>query len=174
MERDFIQQFNDKKTKIIQQFVDICADLGIDYCFIGEIAVNAYVDEPAFSYSNEVILPNDSLEDFLREARKYFRVKEFPHKVALHDPDAACFLEIALNQSHPGIWPEMATTVFTGLELNIPSIKALIDLKLAQYSNDLLPKSKRLKALTSICQIIEKYPEFMQILPDEINALVKK
>ncbi|MEI6126281.1 MAG: hypothetical protein WCQ99_06965 [Pseudomonadota bacterium] len=58
--REFLNSLAKGKSDIIQELLDILSETGSDYCLIGGLAVNAYV-EPIVSLNVDIIVTVDSI-----------------------------------------------------------------------------------------------------------------
>ena len=58
--KEFMNKVVNGEVDILQQFLDLLAELEIDYCVIGGLAVNAYVD-PVVSLDLDVIITTSDL-----------------------------------------------------------------------------------------------------------------
>ena len=60
------------KEDVLQQFLDLLNELEIDYCVIGGLAVNAYV-EPVVSLDLDIVVAADAIDKLSKAAKKFLR-----------------------------------------------------------------------------------------------------
>jgi len=79
----FINKISNSESDILQTILNILQDLGSDYCIIGGLAVNAYV-EPVVSLDLDLIVATKDLDKVLKAAiAQGLRVEYFEHSINL-------------------------------------------------------------------------------------------
>ncbi len=69
--KEFINLISNGQEDVIGNFLKLLNDNKIDYCVIGGLGVNAYV-EPVVSLDLDIVLIADAIEQLLIKAEKYF------------------------------------------------------------------------------------------------------
>lgn len=67
---------------VLQKFLNLLEKKEIDYCVIGGLAVNAYVD-PVVSLDLDIVVAADAIEELIKETEKIFTIKKFSHSLNL-------------------------------------------------------------------------------------------
>jgi len=81
--REFLNSLAKGKADILQQLLGLLAETGSNYCLIGGLAVNAYV-EPVVSLDVDIVVATGNIEALANAARALnMKVEEFPHSINL-------------------------------------------------------------------------------------------
>jgi hypothetical protein len=84
--KEFLNRVANSETDIFQELLSILAKTGSDYCLIGGLAVNAYV-EPVVSLDLDLVVAADETEKICNEALKRgFKLEKFEHSINLTRP----------------------------------------------------------------------------------------
>ncbi len=78
-EKEFMNNLANGEVDILQLFLDLIGELNVEYCVIGGLAVNAYV-EPIVSLGLDVVVVTNSINKLRQSGEKMFIIKEFPHR----------------------------------------------------------------------------------------------
>ena len=79
--KEFLNSLAKGKTDILQQLLGILTETGSNYCLIGGLAVNAYV-EPVVSLDVDIVVAADNIIAVANTARSQnMKVEAFPHSV---------------------------------------------------------------------------------------------
>lgn len=68
--KEFVNAIANGKTDIIQELLNILAETGTDYCLIGGLAVNAYV-EPVVSLDMDIVVAVEDLAAVCKTASEW-------------------------------------------------------------------------------------------------------
>lgn len=72
----FMTRLANGQADVVQQFLDLLNDLKIDYCVIGGLAVNAYV-EPVVSLDLDLVVAVEAIDRLVKIATSTLRSKNF-------------------------------------------------------------------------------------------------
>lgn len=79
--KEFLNALAKGRDDVLQQLIGILTETGSDYCLIGGLAVNAYV-EPVVSLDVDIVVAIDSIVTVANAAKsRKMKVEEFPHRV---------------------------------------------------------------------------------------------
>jgi hypothetical protein len=76
--RQFFNAVSNGGDAVLRRVLDLLKKARADYCVIGGLAVNAYV-EPVVSLDLDIVVITDALDTFLSLARRTFKIERFPH-----------------------------------------------------------------------------------------------
>ena len=91
--KKFLNALANGKVDIIKEIINLLAELNIDYCLIGGLAVNAYA-EPVVSMDLDLVLTLADTEKLIEEAKNKFKVEKFPHSINLTHPQSDLRIQI--------------------------------------------------------------------------------
>jgi len=76
--KEFMNSVINGQENILQQLLDLLNDMKIDYCVIGGLAVNAYV-EPVVSLDLDIVVVAEAIDRLIKAVEKAFNIDKFPH-----------------------------------------------------------------------------------------------
>ncbi|MGD9972453.1 MAG: hypothetical protein AB7S77_05280 [Desulfatirhabdiaceae bacterium] len=92
--KEFLNSLAKGKSDVIQQLLCILAETGSDYCLIGGLAVNAYV-EPVVSLGVDIVIAVSNMETVADAAVKQkFKLEVFPHSLNLSAPGSDIRIQV--------------------------------------------------------------------------------
>ncbi len=75
--KEFMDFVSNGREDILQQMLDLLNEMKVDYCVIGGLAVNAYV-EPVVSLDLDLVVFTEATDNLLKAAEKIFNIGKFP------------------------------------------------------------------------------------------------
>ena len=145
-------------------------DNEIDYCIIGGLGVNAYV-EPVVSLDIDIVVVADAIEQLLIKAEKYFKIERFPHSINLNTAKSDLRIQIQSDLRYQKFIPGSVKMDVVGYDMKAAAVDDILTGKLWAYMDKEMRKSKRQKDLADIFRIIEKYPELNKLIPDSMEHI---
>ena len=85
---------------MLQLFLDAVSSAGAQYCVIGGLAVNAYV-EPVVSLDLDVVVAAEDVERICKAVQGHFRAERFAHSVNLTSAKSSLRIQL---QTDPVTW----------------------------------------------------------------------
>ena len=167
-DREFFNSLANGKSDILQKLIDIITRENIDYCVIGGLAVNAYV-EPVVSLDLDIVVAASKLEKLKKAAINEFEVKEFPHSINLYSPESDLRFQIQTDDSYQEFIARAEEKEVLGYRMKVASVKDVLLGKIWAYSDEQRRMSKRQKDLADIFRIIESFPDLESLLTDDIR-----
>lgn len=168
--KEFINLISNGKEDVIGNFLKLLNDNEIDYCVIGGLGVNAYV-EPVVSLDLDIVIVADAIEQLLKKAEKYFKIEQFPHSINLNSPKSDLRIQIQSDLRYQKFIPESVKMDVMGYDMKVAAVEDILTGKLWAYMDKERRKSKRQKDLADIFRIIEKYPELKKLIPDSMEHI---
>lgn len=165
--KSFYNSILNDKEDILDKFIKILDERNVEYCIIGGLAVNAYV-EPVVSLDLDIVLAVDSLEKFMDEVKEIFKVEEFTHSYNLSSKDSDLRIQIQKDERYQNFIKNAYVKKVLGYELKVAAIEDLLLGKIWVYSDTERLQSKRQKDLADILRLIESNPSLKALLPESI------
>lgn len=170
--KEFMNKIGNGQTDVLQQFIDLLKELNIDYCAIGGLAVNAYV-EPVVSLDLDIIVVAKDLNCLIKSAKKVFKEQKFPHSINLSCPKSDLRIQIQTDPRYQPFIKNASVKEVMGYKLKVARIEDVLQGKIWAYSDEERRASKRQKDLADILRIIEAHHELKTLLPKSIKKLAK-
>ena len=155
---------------ILQQLLDLLHNLKIDYCVIGGLAVNAYV-EPVVSLDLDLVIVAESIGALLKAAEKKFKIERFAHSVNLNSTKSDLRIQIQTDLRYQPFISRALTKEVMGYKMKVATIENVLQGKIWAYSDSQRRKSKRQKDLADIFRLVEAYPDLKKLLPESIKNI---
>jgi len=157
------------KADLIQMFLDIVAETGSEYCLIGGLAVNAYV-EPVVSLDVDVVVAVDDLRSISEIAqRRGLKVTRFEHSVNLLSPYSDLRIQLQTDPRYQRFIAGSSQRQVLGYAMKVTALGDLLQGKVWAYLDETRRRSKRQKDLADILRLIEAYPELRLQLPPRLQ-----
>lgn len=172
--KEFINSVAKGKSDIIQTLLDILVETSSNYCLIGGLAVNAYV-EPVVSLDLDIVATVRDVEAIASVAKKRgFRVEQFEHSVNLSSEASNLRIQIQTDPRYQEFIPDARTRDVLGYRMKVAKLGDVLQGKIWAYMDGDRRKSKRQKDLADILRITEAYPELVAALPQTLRDEVEK
>jgi len=167
--KEFLNSLAKGKADIVQQLLGILTETGSDYCLIGGLAVNAYV-EPVVSLDVDIVVAVDNIVTVANAARMHkMKVEEFPHSVNLTGSESDLRILVQTDPRYQSFIASAAMKEILGYIMKVASLENVLQGKIWAYMDDTRRKSKRQKDLSDISRIIETYPELATKIPQKVK-----
>lgn len=162
--KEFINLISNGKEDVIGNFLKLLNDNAIDYCVIGGLGVNAYV-EPVVSLDLDIVIVSGAIEKLLMKAEKYFKIEHFPHSINLNSTRSDLRIQVQSDQRYQKFIPGSTIKDVMGYNMKVATIEDILTGKIWAYQDEERRNSKRQKDLADIFRITEKYPELKKLIP---------
>jgi hypothetical protein len=171
--KTFLNTIANSKVDILQIFLDILKKTGSSYCFIGGIAVNAYV-EPVVSLDLDIVVDRQDLDRACEAAVKNgFKIKRHEHSINLAQAGSDLRIQLQTDSRYQDFIARARTKKVLGYRMKVAVLEDVLKGKTWAYQDETRRRSKRQKDLADIIRIVEVYPELRRRLPSEIKKLTK-
>ena len=167
-EKEFVNAVANGKSDVIQVFLDTVNRIGVDYCVIGGLAVNAYA-EPVVSLDLDIVISTTDIEDLCKNLTTYFKIERFPHSINLSSSESDLRIQLQTDPRYQAFIPNAALRNVLGYRLKVASVEDVLKGKIWAYSDLQRRMSKRQKDLVDIIRLIEAYPRLTDQVPVEIQ-----
>jgi hypothetical protein len=166
--KEFLNSLAKGKVDILQQLLGILTETGSDYCLIGGIAVNAYV-EPVVSLDVDIVIAVDSIATVSNAARaQKMKVEQFPHRVNISSSESDLRIQVHTDPRYQGFIAGATVKEILGHKMKVAVLGNVLQGKIWAFMDDTRRRSKRQKDLADISRIIETYPELTAKIPQKV------
>ena len=166
--KEFLNSVSNGEEDILQWLLDLLESQKIEYCVIGGLAVNAYV-EPVVSLDLDIVIIASALEDLVAAAGKGFKVEKFTHSYNISSPKSDLRIQIQTDPRYQEFILRSLVREVMGYEMKVASLEDILRGKIWAYSDEQRRGSKRQKDLADIFRIVESYPKLKNKLPLSIK-----
>jgi hypothetical protein len=152
----------------LQQVVAVCEALR-DYCLIGGLAINCYV-EPVYTMDADFALAATHLDTVKqRLATLGFKVEDHEHSIYALRPGSQLSIQFTKDARYADFPARAEVRETLGLRLRVASLADLVQAKIWAWSDPQRRLSKRKKDELDLIRVAEKYPQFIPQLPEAIR-----
>jgi hypothetical protein len=167
--REFMNSVSNGQEDILQQLLDLLTDLKIDYCVIGGLGVNAYV-EPVVSLDLDIVVAAEAIYKLIKAIEKIFNLEKFPHSFNLSSPKSDLRIQLQMDSRYQPFIARSLIKDIMGYKMKVATIEDILQGKIWAHSDKQRRKSKRQKDLADIFRLVESYPELRDLLPESIKT----
>jgi hypothetical protein len=166
---EFLNSLAKGKADILQQLLGILTETGSDYCLIGGLAVNAYV-EPVVSLDVDIVVAVDNVVIVTNAAREQkMKVEGFPRSVNLTGSESDLRIQVQTDPRYQSFIAGATVKEILGYRMKVASLENVLQGKVWAFMDDTRRRSKRQKDLADISRIIEAYPELTTKIPQKVK-----
>ena len=158
------------ETDVVASLLSILERLDAEYCVIGGLGVNAYVD-PVVSLDLDVVIASGSVEDVCREARSVgFHTERFEHSINLTARGSDLRIQLQTDPRYQAFISRQVSREILGYPMRVAALEDVFQGKLWAYLDEGRRRSKRQKDLADIARLLESYPALDRLLPAEVRG----
>lgn len=166
--KEFLNSLAAGKADVLQQLLGILATTQANYCLIGGLAVNAYV-EPVVSLDIDLVVAVDNLASVIDAAKSLnMKVEEFPHSVKLTAAGSELRIQLQTDLRYQDFIAGAAAKQVLGYEMKVASLEHVLQGKLWAFLDATRRRSKRQKDLADISRILESDPNLTAAVPQAV------
>ena len=167
--REFMKSLANGTIDIVQLLLSILDTTGTDYCLIGGLAVNAYV-EPVVSLDIDIVVAVQNTEAVRKAAEAQgLKVEVFPHSINLTGAGSDLRIQLQTDPRYQAFVSTAETRPVLGYAMKVASLANVLQGKVWAYLDDTRRRSKRQKDLADIARLTEAHPELFASLPARIK-----
>jgi len=171
-QKDFMNAVANDKSDVVQAFLNALAELGAEYCIVGGLAVNAYV-EPIVSLDLDVVIAAKDLERVCAAMEKEFSIERFTHSVHLTSDQSYLRIQFQTDPRYQSFLANATEREVLGYRMRVAALEDVLQGKIWAYSGEQRRTSKKQKDLADILRIVEAYPDLEKKLPASIREMHK-
>jgi hypothetical protein len=166
--KEFQKLVTEDKSDFLDRFLALLANLKIDYCVVGGLAVNAYA-EPVVTLDCDVVVVSSRLSELEKAVRNMCRVERFEHSLNLTDPNSKVRIQIQTDEHLQQIIPRRREALVLEREMFVASPEDLLAAKIDAYREPTRRRTKREKDRLDILRLIETQPQLKQLVPLDLQ-----
>jgi hypothetical protein len=166
--KEFMNAVSNGQVDVLQQMLDLLAEKKVDYCVIGGLAVNAFV-EPVVSLDLDLVVVAEAMDDVLTAAEKIFRVEKFPHSINLSSTKSDLRVQLQTDPRYQDFIRRSSLKEVLGYKMKVAAVEDVLQGKIWAYSDQRRRKSKRQKDLADIYRLVEDCPGLKDLLPESLK-----
>ncbi len=153
----------------LAQVAGICESLH-DYCLIGGLAINCYV-EPVYTMDADFVLAASHLVAARQKLEALgFTVQEHPHSLNALRPGSQLRIQFTKDPRYADFPSRAEVRETLGLRLRVACLSDLVQAKIWAWNDAERRLSKRKKDELDLIRIAEKFPQFVPQLPPPIRS----
>jgi hypothetical protein len=166
--KQFFNTISNGGDAILRHILDLLRKARADYCVVGGLAVNAYV-EPVVSLDLDIVVITDALHTFLTMAEKSFKIKRYPHSINLNAKQSDLRIQVQTDQRYQDFISRAVRKKVLGQQMKVGALEDVFQGKLWAYSDKRRRMSKRQKDLADIYRLVEAYPRLKSRAPKSMR-----
>jgi hypothetical protein len=172
--KTFLNSIANGEKDILQIFLDLLAEAGANYCVVGGLAVNAYV-EPVVSLDLDFVVVLKDLEKITKLAEtKGFKIEKHEYRLNLSSPGSDLRIQLQTDSRYQAFIPRSTPKEILGYRMQVARKEDVLQGKVWAYTDETRRRSKRQKDLADIMRLVESYPELENMLPEGIREELKR
>ena len=167
--REFMKALANGTVDILQLLLSILESTGTDYCLIGGLAVNAYV-EPVVSLDIDIVVAVQNTEAVRKAAEAQgLKADVFSHSINLTGTGSDLRIQIQTDPRYQAFVSTADTRLVLGYAMKVASLGNVLQGKVWAYLDDTRRRSKRQKDLADIARLTEAHSELFASLPVRVK-----
>lgn len=171
--KEFYQSVSKSDIDIVQVMLNILSKTESEYCVIGGLAVNAYV-EPVVSLDLDIVVAAGKIDSVVSVAYDLdLRVERFEQSVNLKQSSSALRVQLQTDPRYQEFIQRAEKRSVLGYDLSVASLGDVLQGKVWAFIDETRRKSKRQKDLADIIRLIETYPELLNALPRSLRQSIE-
>jgi len=167
--KEFMNSVSNGREDILQQMLDLLNEMKADYCVIGGLAVNAYV-EPVVSLDLDLVVVAEAIDNLLKAAEKIFNIEKFPYSMNLSSTKSDLRIRLQIDPRYQDFIARSSIKEVMGYEMKVAAVEDVLQGKIWAYFDEERRKSKRQKDLADIFRLVEGYPHLKGLLPESLKT----
>jgi len=137
----------------------------VDYCLIGGLAVDAYV-EPVVSLDVDVVLALNDIETIVQSIQaQRLKVERFEHSVNVGSPNSDIRIQIHIDERYQEFITRAEVKEVLGYQMKVVCVEDVLQGKIWAYEDQTRRQSKRQKDLADIMRLKEVFLVLERLTP---------
>ncbi|MGH9794032.1 MAG: hypothetical protein ACRD5G_04595 [Candidatus Acidiferrales bacterium] len=148
--------------------VEICRRVG-DYCLVGGLAVNCYV-EPVYTVDADFVIVAARTAELKRHLTAAgFAVEEFAHSVNAQAPPSELRIQFTTDPRYQAIIGRAEERIVLGVPTRVARLEDVVQGKLWAYVDPQPRMIRRKKDELDLLRLAERYPHLRETYPPELR-----
>ena len=157
------------ESDFLERIITLLEERGIRFCVIGGQAVNAYAD-PVVSLDLDIVIAVEQLDLARIVLAEHFSLEEFPYSLNINERDSDLRVQVQTDPRYFSFVSRAAERPVLGVTLPVADIADVLQGKVWAASDPARRPSKRLKDLSDIARMLERRPDLIEHVPEEIRT----
>jgi hypothetical protein len=166
--KEFLHRISGSKEDVLGRLFGLLEDLGIPYCVIGGLAVNAYA-EPVVSLDLDLVVLADRVAGLLEALPGGFKAKAFPNSLNLTSSKTDLRIQIQTDPRYQAFLPGARKKDVLGYRIPVARIEDVLKGKAWAALDPKRRPSKRQKDLSDILRLVEVRKDLAVMLPADLK-----
>lgn len=162
--KEFMNIIGNGKDDVLQQFLNLINKMQIEYCVIGGLGVNAYV-EPVVSLDLDIVVVSRAIDKLVEKAKEIFKIEKFQHSFNLKSSKSDLRIQLQIDKRYQNFIEDASIKDLMGYKMKVAKKEDILQGKIWAYSDKERRASKRQKDLADIYRLVETYPSLKKLLP---------
>jgi len=155
------------------RLIEICSSVG-DYCLIGGLAVNCYV-EPVYTLDADFVFAATALRDLTEALRDLgFTIEEHAYSVNATPAKSELRIQFTTDARDQAFVSRAVEIEVLGTRVRVACLEDVAQGKLWAYSDPKRRLSNRKKAELDLIRLAEAYPDLKSGYPQELIDLLSR
>lgn len=155
------------------RLIEVCGSLG-DYCLIGGLAVNCYV-EPVYTLDADIVIVAAALANLTAVLRdEGCKVETHLHSVNATAPKSELRIQVTIDDRYQAFIPRAVEAEVLGVRVRVACLEDVTQGKLWAYADPNRRLSKRKKDELDLIRLAERYPQVKSGYPRELVQLIER
>ena len=161
-------------TDDVMRFVNCLERADIQWCAIGDVAVNHWAEEPMVTHDVDFVVTAEDVERTVEElSAAGFGAKRYEWSVTFTGHSKVS-IQLSTEEVYLS-YPERSIAADVhGILLRVASLEDTLAGKILAWSDSSRRQSKRIKDFADIARLVESHPKLWQSLPDNLQAEVER
>jgi hypothetical protein len=169
--KEFQKLVTGDTSDFLDRFLALLKNLKTDFCVIGGLAVNAYI-EPVVTLDCDVVVASARLAELEAALRKQFRVERFEHSLNVSDIGSDVRIQIQTDPRYQAFVARSREATVLGRTLPVACVADVLAGKLWAYQDSTRRRSKREKDRLDILRLVEAQPELAGQVPEDLRKQI--
>ncbi len=166
--KEFQKLVTGDESDFLDRFLALLRDLKADFCVIGGLAVNAYI-EPIVTLDCDVVVAAAQLAELEAVLRQQFRVERFEHSLNVSDKGSDVRVQIQTDPRYQAFVARSREATVLGRKLPVACAADVLVGKVWAYQDTTRRRSKREKDRLDILRLVEAQPELASQVPEDLR-----
>jgi hypothetical protein len=124
--KQFINAIANGKQDVLSLFIEILEKLGVEYCVIDGLAVNAYA-EPVVSLDLDIVISVQKLDTVCNFAQnKGFKTETFEHSINLTIPDSDLRIQLQTDSRYQSFIEHAHIKTILGYRMMVAAVEDVL------------------------------------------------
>ncbi len=168
--KEAFQQITKGGGDDFSKVISICEQIG-DYCLVGGLAVNCYV-EPVYTLDADLVVHSKQLNPLRKLLEKEgFKTDDHRQTLNAQTPGSDLRIQFTKDIQYQDFVSRAEIKEVFGIKVKVACLQDLVQGKIWAWTDKQRRLSKRQKDQADLIRIAESYPEIRKILPAELQKL---